>query len=195
MCNCWVCVCYFFIFFFFACHQVGMLVFSQYPEKISDVGGTWEPGYAIVVIAAGYFGYDILNCIVRRYNWAYIVHGTVCFVCYFLVATNHTFERDSIFFLSWEITTVVLNLIKAETRNSRKKRMYKKVFFVLFLLVRIVGGCVYTVRFLRKICFLNCSGFYWTTMVPFCIISCVANGLNTFWFAKLMYMAVLNDLT
>ena len=166
-----------------------MLVLSQYPEEIVDVGGTWGPGHAVVVVAAGYFGYDILNCIVHKSNWTFIVHGAICFTCYYLVATYHAFEKDSIFYLSWEISTIVLNLVKAKNQRVQNERLYKKIFFVLFFVVRIVGGYGYTFKFVSRVwsrLFIGCDR---AVVLAIVIINCIANGLNTFWFTKLVYMA------
>ena len=171
-----------------------MLVLSQYPEEIIDVGGTWGPGNVVVVVAAGYFGYDILNCIVHKCNWAFIVHGIICFTCYYLVATCHVFEKDSIFYLSWEISTIALNLVKAKNQNFQTKQLNKKLFFVLFFIVRIVGGYGYTFNFVTRVWPRLFIGRDREVILVMVIINCIANGLNTFWFTKLVHMA-LDDQT
>ena len=167
--------------------KLGLLTFACYPDGTDDLHGTWQPGHDIVVLAAGYFAYDVLNCFVRKYDWAFTVHGIACFVCY-LLATTPFLERDVLYYLSWEATTVVFNLLRAERGDTPRKETYKRLFFVLFFVVRICCGYGYTVGFVRRVWPRLRPGEW---MLPlFLGIVAIANGLNTFWFAKLMRKAL-----
>ena len=167
--------------------QLGLLTFAYYPNDMDDLYGTWGPGHRVVVLAAGYFGYDVLNCMVRKYDWAFTAHGIVCFVCY-LLATSPFLERDVLYYLSWETTTVVFNLIRAERGDTTRKEVYKRLFFVLFAAVRICGGYGYTVGFVRRV-WPRLQPDEWMLPLFFGIVV-VANGLNTFWFIKLVRRAM-----
>lgn len=171
--------------------QVGLLTFAWYPDGVDELHGTWEPGHDVVVLAAGYFGYDVLNCVVRKYDWAFTMHGIVCFACYTL-ATTPFLERDVLYYLSWEMTTVVFNLIRAERGDTPGKEVYKRIFFVLFFVVRICCGYGYTAGFVCRMWPRLRLGEW---MLPlFMGMVSVANGLNTFWFAKLVQRALVIHL-
>ena len=93
-----------------------------------------------------------------------------------------------LFLLSWESTTVVLNLIKTEKKNLARKEVYKKVFYVAFFIVRICFGYYYSVHFLRlawsKVEALD------PTAVFISVMNLFANALNGFWFYKLTLKAL-----
>jgi hypothetical protein len=158
-------------------------------------------GYTVMIIACGYFAWDLFICIkyFKEFQLGFLLHAIGCFLTYF-------FSLDGLliyyghFYLLYEASTPFLNfhwfMDKLGVSNANLfKKLNGFLLIASFFFVRIIFGCTYSVVVWRdiRIMYANAVANNDWAVIGICYYFNFAilllNGLNVFWFYSIIKFA------
>lgn len=154
----------------------------------------------VMCISAGYFLYDLAVCLIR-YNQEgplFLLHAIVCFFVFTYGAITHTMHYHGAVYLMWEISTPFVHLrwylYKVGLANT-KLYVYNGVTMILaFFLCRNVWGTLTSILFWKDTQNALVDPLAHRLKPPiiyaYRVCNVLTNGLNTYWFAKMMQRVV-----
>lgn len=172
--------------FFVTITMVSAIGYAVFPDEHADVDGFWVYANAAIVLAAGFFVYDVAYVFIMRPHWTYWVHATVCAVGFF-ACTQPLMQKQCLGVLTWEVTTILLDHVR-HAQDTRRKETLQKLFYAAFFVVRV---CVGTTFIVLSIAEHVIGAAAWDPRV-LAILGCGMCGalLNLFWFYKLTRIAL-----
>ena len=130
---------------------MGIYLYRNFPADVDPIIGSWEPARQLLCAAVGWFLYDTINCaglLGRKHSNAYLFHGVLCFLIY-ASTLKPMIHECALACLSFELSTVIMNLVHLLDRKYATLRLALKALFALtFFGVRIIFGMRYTLTIL-----------------------------------------------
>ena len=113
---------------------------------VNPIHATSDASYTCIVLAAGYFLYDVFICITRfqENGFAFSLHAVVCCFAYCTAIVTGHLHHVGAGFLMWEFSTPFLYvrwvMLKAGLGNSKMMPVANYAFVLAFFACRIVYG-------------------------------------------------------
>jgi hypothetical protein len=154
---------------------------------------------AVMLVSAGYFLYDTLECIWRFEHEGpeFLLHGVMCFVTYAQLYTSRQMNWLGAGFLLWELSTPFMHarwfLYKIGRDKSAIYPLNALTGMLVFFLCRNCFGPWLSWQFLRQssAALVTARGEreLWMPSIWFFRVAVVVlNGLNAYWFSKMVKM-------
>jgi hypothetical protein len=108
----------------------------------------------IFEITLSYFVYDILACFYYKFDTIFLFHGIMAFIIYFLCYYFEYYTSEGLFFLTYEYSTIFLNLMKVIPQTSNYNTLVKinnSLFATTFFIFRIYFGTFMSISFINNV--------------------------------------------
>jgi hypothetical protein len=186
------------------------MMFPPAFKTLRDPQLALDPLYAVnatsttcIVLAAGYFLYDIFVCVLR-YNEngpAFLLHGALCCAAYGYPILKGFLHRVGAQFLMWELSTPFLYLrwllLKGNLGESKLMGIANIAFALSFFGCRIVYGPIMSRDFLRvtfaELADPRPNGIPVPVIYAYYTALLTLNCLNFYWFSEIVRSAMSSD--
>lgn len=146
----------------------------------------------MMVVSSGFFLWDVVFCSfhVEEEGVLFLVHAVACFLTYSYSTVYKFIHFYGAAYLLWECSTPFVHfrwlLSKAGCEGTKLYTWNALCLMLSFFMARIVWGAVLTYMFLQDIWVLEGSGNSPGVKVLFTCALVTLNGLNWFWFSKML---------
>ncbi|KLO10563.1 DUF887-domain-containing protein [Schizopora paradoxa] len=145
---------------------------------------------SVLAISLGYFAWDTIESIYHFSGVGFVAHGFACFVIYSLSFKPFVAYYGPRFLL-WELSTPFLNinwfLDKMDMSGSLIQVVNGALLLLSFAGARLFYGTIMSIAFYHTLIDIKDQLLLSTFLVYF-IGNTVLNGLNWFWFSKMIAM-------
>jgi len=155
-----------------------MYLYLTFPDNIDPIYGYYEPSLILFNFVFGYFMYELFVAIYNKNHVTSIIHACIS-MCAYSFGIYGYFSKYGLFFLSYDITTIFLNMV-----YQSDALIWKILFAVSFFLIRIVFGTIESINFIKHVLSLN-DNF----LVLCVIVNLMFILLNYYWFYKIIKKA------
>jgi len=171
----------------------GSLSFLLYKPLLRNdpIFGYDESCATILQISVGYFLWDTIICIIyyKQFGPAFLGHGLVCFVLYFITVVKPFILFFGVFFILFEFSTPFVNLHWLMDKVGIKNQLIIKIngalVLIAFFVVRIVFGLYYSFLVWYYLLGAQNAPEFLVYLTLMCNIFMV--GLNFYWFYLMVY--------
>ena len=119
----------------------GYLQYNNIPQSYS---------LNVINYACSYFLFDIYCCIIYKFDSIFLFHGIISFLSYLLV-TQQYYLRYSMFFLTYEYSSIFLILMKIIPPHQTILLNINNLFFIItFFVFRILFGTYISIQFIQE---------------------------------------------
>lgn len=139
-------------------------------------------------ISCGYFLWDTLDALIYFENLGFVLHGATCLFV-FMFSYRPFLSYYGPRFLLWEISTPFLNLNwffdRTRVKGTTLQLINGLTLLATFFFARLVYGVYMSYDFFQTLYF-NRVEIGWPLLVTYCAGNFLLNGLNWFWFSKMI---------
>jgi hypothetical protein len=150
-------------------------LYYTFPDNIDPIYGYHESAMVLFHFVFGYFIYELFSELYKREHLSAIIHAILS-ICAYLPTIFGYFVKYGLFFLSYDISTIFLNMT-----NRSNNIIWKILFAISFFLCRIVIGTYETIKFINHVYTLDNK--YFNLII---VVSILFIVLNYFWFYKII---------
>ncbi|GMH40240.1 hypothetical protein BSKO_08144 [Bryopsis sp. KO-2023] len=153
----------------------------------------------VLIVSAGFFAWDFLVCVarVREDGFPFVLHGLLCGIFYNYVILTGNLHLYGCAFLLWECSTPFTQfrwiLHKMGLGESKLYVINGFLMIFSFFLCRICLGTYVTLTyFIRSSSYMGSPEARISSLLlwEFRLMSLVLNGLNYWWFSKMVRIAL-----
>ncbi|GAB4814172.1 hypothetical protein N2152v2_001218 [Parachlorella kessleri] len=158
-----------------------------------------DTAQACVIVAAGYFLYDVFICLMRfdENGLAFLIHALGCCTVFTYAALHGILLYYGVAFLMWELSTPFVYvrwvLLKLGLANSRLFFMNNLVGFLVFISCRNIYGPLTSWDFYKAssadLASPRPGSFQPLTYYFFWVMCILLNGLNYYWAGEMIKLA------
>lgn len=187
-----------------------LMMFPLAFEVLRDPQLAQDPLYAVnststtcIVLAAGYFLYDLLICTLRydENGPAFLLHGALCCAAYAYPILKGFLHRVGAQFLMWELSTPFLYLrwlmLKGNLAESKFMGIANMAFALSFFGCRILYGPIMSRDFLREtfaeLANPRPNGIPVPIIYAYYTALLTLNCLNCYWFVQIVRSGLSGD--
>jgi hypothetical protein len=154
-------------------------LYLNFPTNIDQYNGSHPTSLLLFHFALGYFIFELVITIYEKKHFSALIHAILS-ICSFLLFIIGFYPKYGLFCLSFDISSIFLNLV-----YQSDAIIWKILFITSFFVFRILFGTIESIKIIKQIIIVNDN-----YLIPMVVLNILFVCLNYYWFYKIIKKAL-----